>query len=160
MSIAIRRLTPGEVSESLLAAVGHPKVWAADPDGCIARARAHADNDNRLIAIAYDGTQPVGAAEAQDYGTSIWRSNAVIRMHDLFVIPELRRQGIGRQLVNEVLTWARARPDAGFIQWQASKPAVPFYESLGLTPDYVSDVPDYPFFIIDLRTEAPHIQGH
>jgi GNAT superfamily N-acetyltransferase len=154
MTVEVRRLTPDQVSTSLLAAVAHPKVWEADPDGCVARTRAHAGRDDRFIAIAYAGTQPVGAVEAQDYGTSVWRGFAVIRMHDLFVTPELRRQGIGRQLVEVVLTWARGRPNPGFIEWQASKPAVSFYESLGFTPDYVSDVPDYPYFVIDLRAEA------
>lgn len=34
---------------------------------------------------------------------------------------------------------------------QASPAAIPFYESLGLIPDYVTDVPDYPYFIVDFR---------
>lgn len=151
MNIQVHRLTPAEVTDSLLAVLGHPDRWAADPQGCLERARTHAGRDDRLILIAYADAHPVGLAEAQDYGTSLWREFRVIRLHDLFVNPHRRRLGIGRQLVQDVLTWAAQRPDPGFIEWQANRRAVPFYEALGFTADYVSDVPDFPYFVVDLR---------
>lgn len=154
MEYTLERLTPDKVDGPLLAAVAHPKVWEADQDGCLTRARALAAEVDRFIVVAYLGAEPIGAVEAQDYGPSLWRSYSVIRMHDLFVTPELRRQGVGRHLVEAVIAWAKTLPNPGFIEWQASKPAVAFYESLGFTPDYVSDVPEYPYFVIDLRTET------
>ncbi len=152
MTIEVHRLTPDLVSLQLLTAIARPERWNDDvADGLIARARAHAQADDRFIAIAYLDSEPVGAVEAQDYGTSLWRDFTVIRMHDVFVAPDHRRQGIGRELVAAMVRWARSRPDAGFIEWQANRDAVAFYVSLGLTPDYVSDTPDYPYFVLDVR---------
>jgi len=151
MTIELRPLRSAEVSASLLAVLSNPERWAADPEGCLARARAHASSDDRLILIAYEDADPAGMAEAQDYGTSVWRGFGVVRMHDLFVPAARRRLGIGRQLVRGVLEWAARRPDPGFIEWQASRRAVPFYEALGFAPDYVSDVPDFPYFVVDVR---------
>jgi GNAT superfamily N-acetyltransferase len=152
--IQIRRLTPELVTEQLLRPFGPAGRWAeAEPGAFLRRARTHAAADDRFIGIAYLDGEPVGAVEAQDYGTSLWRSFRIVRMHDLFVTPDQRRQGIGRELVAAALRWAGARPDPGFVEWQASPAAVPFYESLGLVADYVTDVPDYPYFIVDFRRD-------
>jgi GNAT superfamily N-acetyltransferase len=160
MTVEVRRLSPDLVSKRLLAAIARPERWNADEaDGLIGRALVHAQADDRFIGIAYLESAPVGAVEAQDYGTTLWRDFTVIRMHDVFVAPECRRQGIGRELVAAMLRWARSRPNAGFVEWQATREAVSFYESLGLTPDYVSDVPDYPYFVLDVRADRASASG-
>jgi GNAT superfamily N-acetyltransferase len=100
MTVEVRRLRADLVSQRLPAAIARPGRWNEDEaDGLIDRALAHAQADDRFIGIAYLESAPVGAVEAQDYGTSLWRDFTVIRMHDVFVVPECRRQGIGRELV-------------------------------------------------------------
>jgi len=154
MTAEIRRLTPELVTVELLGPFAPADRWAeAEAGSFLRRARMHAAADDRFIGVAFLDGEPVGAVEAQDYGTSLWRSFRIVRMHDLFVAPDRRRQGIGRELVAAALRWAGARPDPGFVEWQASPAAVPFYESLGLVPDYVTDVPDYPYFSVDLRRD-------
>jgi GNAT superfamily N-acetyltransferase len=154
MTVEIRRLTPELVTEQLLEPIAPPDRWSESEAGSfLRRARLHAAADDRFIGIAFLDGEPAGAVEAQDYGTSLWRSFRIVRMHDLFVRPDRRRQGIGRELVAAALRWARAQPDPGFVEWQASPAAVPFYEALGLVADYVTDVPDYPYFIVDFRRD-------
>lgn len=62
-------------------------------------------------------------------------------MHDLFVVPQARRQGGGRALMQEAVTWAGGR--VRYLEWQAHETrAAPFYERLGYhgeacpQPDY------------------------
>ena len=149
----MRRLTPDMVSEQALRVFAPDRRTEGDDGRLLRGARLHAADDDRFIGIAYLDGEPVGMVEAQDYGTSLWRDFRIVRMHDVFVLTDRRRQGIGRALVAAVLRWAGARPDPGFVEWQASPAAVPFYESLGLTADYVTDVPEYPYFIVDFRAD-------
>jgi GNAT superfamily N-acetyltransferase len=159
MAVAVRRLTPELVSEQLLRPFASPDRWTEPQLGAfLGRARLHAAAGDRFIAVADADDAAVGMVEAQDYGTSIWRDFRIVRLHDVFVLPDRRRQGIGRELVGAALRWAGAQPDAGLVEWQASPAAVPFYESLGLTPDYVTDVPDYPYFIVDFRHDQAGAQ--
>ena len=54
--------------------------------------------------------------------------------------------------MDHIFGWARARPHAMVLDWQASPSAVAFYEALGFPADRVGDFPDYPGFTLDLRT--------
>jgi GNAT superfamily N-acetyltransferase len=159
MAVTVWRVTPELVSEQLLRPFASPDRWTEPQLGAfLGRALLHAADGDRFIAVADADGVPVGMVEAQDYGTSIWRDFRIVRLHDVFVLPDRRRHGIGRELVAAALRWAKAQPDAGLVEWQASPAAVPFYESLGLTADYVTDVREYPYFIVDFRREQAGAQ--
>ncbi|GIH04353.1 hypothetical protein Rhe02_24200 [Rhizocola hellebori] len=142
---------PAEVTPELMAAVAHKRVWAQDPEGSMARAKELCSAEDRVILIAYVEGKPVGMAEVQDYGQSVWRGFSVARLHNIQVDAACRRQGIGRKLFDAVVAWAAGRPHPGHLEWQASPAAIEFYRSLGLEPDYESDLKEYPFYDIDLR---------
>jgi GNAT superfamily N-acetyltransferase len=101
--------------------------------------------------MAYVEGRPVGIAEVQDYGQSVWRDFSVARLHNIQVDPEYRQRGVGRMLFEAAVAWAASRPHAGHLEWQASPAAVEFYRRLGFEPDYESDLKEYPFYDIDLR---------
>jgi GNAT superfamily N-acetyltransferase len=63
-----------------------------------------------------------------------------IYLEDLFVLPEYRRQGIGKALLTRLAQVAIAR-GAGRLEWSVldwNQPAIDFYERLGATvlPDW------------------------
>ncbi|MEC4983387.1 MAG: GNAT family N-acetyltransferase [Oscillatoria sp. PMC 1068.18] len=63
-----------------------------------------------------------------------------IYLEDLFVLPEYRRQGIGKQMLSYLAQLALER-DAGRLEWSVldwNEPAIAFYESLGavILPDW------------------------
>lgn len=107
-----------------------------------------------LIAITDSPNNPeiVGYAYAQDYGQHFRCDFTTGRLHDVFVLPEYRKQGVGRKLMDGVIAWARERPVPIILDWQASPAAISFYESLGFSPDYESDQKEYPAFHLDTRT--------
>lgn len=90
----------------------------------------------------------VGYAAAQDQGPHL-RSGDVhrtARLHDLFVLPGARRQGVGRALMQGVVRWATNR--VRYLEWQAHETrAAPFYERLGYR-GHSCPQPDYPTFEI------------
>lgn len=66
---------------------------------------------------------------------SSWRGRRGLYLEDLFVRPEVRRQGIGRALFQEVARIALKR-NCVRIEWlvlDGNQPAIEFYRSLGAT---------------------------
>ncbi|NUR71551.1 MAG: GNAT family N-acetyltransferase [Hamadaea sp.] len=112
------------------------------------------DDERHLVLLAIDGSAEAGYALAQDYGANPRREFTVGRLHDLFVLPGMRRQGIARQLMAEVTEWCRNRPLPMILDWQSRLDAVPFYESLGYAPDYGGDQAEFPGFCLDLRPKS------
>lgn len=58
-----------------------------------------------------------------------------IYLEDLFVLPEYRRRGIGKALL-EYLKELAIKRDAGRLEWSVldwNEPAIKFYESIGAT---------------------------
>ncbi len=67
---------------------------------------------------------------------STWRGRPGIHLEDLFVLPEHRRQGVGRALVARLAAILRARGGAR-LEWAVldwNTPAIRFYEALGGEP--------------------------
>lgn len=63
-----------------------------------------------------------------------------IYLEDLFVLPEYRRQGIGKALLNYVINLAKER-NFGRVEWSVldwNQPAIKFYEQMGakILPDW------------------------
>jgi GNAT superfamily N-acetyltransferase len=67
---------------------------------------------------------------------SSWRGRPGIFLEDLFVVPEMRRRGIGRALLRELARIALRR-NCARIEWLVldwNQPAISFYRSLGAIP--------------------------
>jgi GNAT superfamily N-acetyltransferase len=64
---------------------------------------------------------------------STWRGLRGLWLEDLFVIPECRRMGVGRSLLDRVLSIARER-GCGRLEWSVldwNTPAIAFYRAFG-----------------------------
>lgn len=85
--------------------------------------------------IAEMRAKPVGfALFFPNYST--WLGKPGIYIEDLYVPPELRRQGIGKALLQEIVRMARDR-GCGRVEWSVldwNAPAIDFYRSLGAEP--------------------------
>jgi GNAT superfamily N-acetyltransferase len=84
------------------------------------------------VIIGYAGTEPVGfAVFFHNYSTFLGRPG--IYLEDLFVLPQWRRRGLGRQLLAHVAREAVAR-SCGRLEWEVldwNEPAIAFYKKLG-----------------------------
>lgn len=84
------------------------------------------------VAIGYAGTEPAGfAVYFHNYSTFLGRAG--LYLEDIFVKPEWRRQGLGRQLLAHVAEVAVfrgcVRLEWAVLDW--NEPAIRFYEKLG-----------------------------
>jgi len=64
---------------------------------------------------------------------STWRGRRGIWLEDLFVLPDERRHGVGRALLDRVLSLAKERR-CGRVEWSVldwNQPAIDFYRSYG-----------------------------
>jgi GNAT superfamily N-acetyltransferase len=84
------------------------------------------------VVLAFDGDVPAGfALWFRSYSTFLARPG--IYLEDLFVIPEFRGRGLGRQLLAHLARTARER-GYGRVEWAVldwNVEAIRFYESLG-----------------------------
>lgn len=134
-----------------------PAMWAMlqgmgtpdDEETTRARFAGIVVDDHWLVLGAEVDGELVGYAAVQDYGTHLRLGDhhRMARMHDLFVVPERRQQGIGHGLVDAVMEWAR--PRIKHLEWQAGlTTSAPFYEKLGYRGEQCPQ-PDYPTFNVD-----------
>lgn len=84
------------------------------------------------VAIAHAGEEPVGfAVWFHNYSTFLGRAG--LYLEDLFVLPQWRGRGIGRQLLAYVARVAVARR-CGRMEWSVldwNEPAIRFYRRMG-----------------------------
>jgi len=84
------------------------------------------------VAIAYAGEEAVGfAVWFHNYSTFLGRAG--LYLEDLFVVPQWRGRGIGRQLLAYVARVAVAR-GCGRMEWSVlnwNEPAIRFYRRMG-----------------------------
>jgi GNAT superfamily N-acetyltransferase len=84
------------------------------------------------VAIAYEGEEAVGfAVWFHSYSTFLGRAG--LYLEDLFVVPQWRGRGIGRQLLAYVARVAVAR-GCGRMEWSVlnwNEPAIGFYRRMG-----------------------------
>ena len=87
------------------------------------------------VVIAYLKETPVGfALYFHNYSTFLGRSG--IYLEDLYVRPDYRGKGVGRELLMHVAQVARER-DCGRLEWSVldwNEPAIKFYRKLGANP--------------------------
>ena len=87
------------------------------------------------VLIAEEESEPVGfALFFHNYSTFLGRPG--IYLEDLYVRPELRGRGYGKQLLARLAAVARER-NCGRLEWAVlnwNEPAIGFYRSLGARP--------------------------
>jgi len=87
------------------------------------------------VVIAYSGETPAGfAVYFRTFSTFLGVPG--MYLEDLFVIPEFRRQGLGRQILTHLARIADERR-YGRIEWSVldwNEPAIGFYKALGAVP--------------------------
>lgn len=94
-------------------AEGLPRHAASDePSACEARQKARLitdlqARDNTRIWLAYDGETPVGMAHCHTQYSTWWCADELY-IQDLFVVEDRRGEGIGKDLVDEGIRYARA----------------------------------------------------
>jgi len=87
------------------------------------------------VAIGYAGSEAVGfAVYFHNYSTFLGRAG--LYLEDLFVKPQWRRRGFGRQLLAHV-AWVAVERGCGRLEWAVldwNEPAIRFYKNLGARP--------------------------
>ena len=91
-----------------------------------------ADEPRVHVVIAYYGDEPAGIAVwFCNYSTFLGRQG--LYLEDLFVLPEWRKRGVGRRLLEHLAGIAVAR-GCGRMEWAVlnwNEPALRFYRALG-----------------------------
>lgn len=88
--------------------------------------------DWALLGAERNGTL-LGYAAAQDYGPHLrsGRQHQTAKLHDLYTLPEHRKHGVGRALMQGIEAWGRAR-GLRYIEWYANTvEASPAYQGMG-----------------------------
>jgi GNAT superfamily N-acetyltransferase len=87
------------------------------------------------VLMAYAGQQPAGfALFFHNYSTFLGQRG--VYLEDLFVVPEWRGHGLGRQLLSRLAAISLER-DCGRLEWSVldwNAPAIGFYRKLGALP--------------------------
>ena len=81
-----------------------------------------------FIAVASDSGRVVGYVLGFDHHT-FYANGRVSWVEEIMVSDDVRRRGIGRQLIERFEQWARTR-QSKLVAW-ATRRAAPFYQSLG-----------------------------
>ena len=92
-------------------------------------------NSNVETVIGFVDEKPVAFA-LYFYNYSTFKGKRGLYLEDIFVIPEMRGSGIGRQLLKRLAQIAKENECARF-EWSVldwNKPAIDFYKSLGAKP--------------------------
>lgn len=100
------------------------------------------DGDKGIGFLAMDLASPCGLAG----GLLDENHPSQVQLVSMWTAPTHRRQGVGRMLVNEVLSWARSRgaETLTLMVTSGNEPAIRFYERLGFvqtgrTEPYAND---------------------
>lgn len=132
-SPCVRHATPQD-ADALIALFDHPAEALADEKVRRYRERIEAliDSSGHCIVVAELDGEIVGYAAAQDYGPALRRDWSVARMHDLWVSPDARLQGVGRALFAAVRAWAEHETNIRLLEWQSTETGRPFFRALEL----------------------------
>ncbi|MFC4712058.1 GNAT family N-acetyltransferase [Planococcus dechangensis] len=100
-------------------------------------------NPSYLFIGVFRGGQALGYAIAQDYGFHLRLGKKTCRLHDLYVLPEYRKEGLARQLMEATFDWCKS-VNATWLQWNASKESIQFYERIGCKSiKYDEETPEF-----------------
>lgn len=101
------------------------------------------------VLVAVQGQRVIGVALAHQWEEYLMTGERQIRFSTLKVLPEERRRGVGKALLEGIIAWAKSR-DARWLEWYASPSAVPFYSRLGYQ-GILDPTPDNPYYEIDFK---------
>ena len=139
MSFEIRPAQPAD-AEQILAFIRELAIYERAEHAVVAsvddirHSLFAADASARALMCLRDG-QPVGYA-VYFFSYSTWLGRNGIYLEDLYITPEQRGSGAGRQLLRHIAHEAVAR-DCGRLEWSVldwNEPAIGFYKSLGAEP--------------------------
>jgi GNAT superfamily N-acetyltransferase len=139
---------PGKL-EDFVALVPLMKGFATTREsGLLGRFERVLSSPDLVLVVAELEEVIVGYAMAQGYGARLRSGEESVRLHDLMVETNSRRNGVGRALFNGIQDWVKTR-GSRYLEWQSSSQGMAFYERLGLKGD-PNPQPEYAFFEIDL----------
>lgn len=134
--LKLRTATPADVPVifELIKALAEYEKLSHAVTGSVASLKTHLFGDRPYAEaiIAEFAGQPVGfSLFFHNYSTFLTQPG--IYIEDLFVLPEYRGRGIGKQLVSYVAQLAVSR-NCGRLEWSVldwNKPAIGFYQRIG-----------------------------
>jgi GNAT superfamily N-acetyltransferase len=122
MNVTIVRVTWANIDQVLPLIADYQRFYQAAPDD--ARNRVHfgklIDNSAlgaQWVALADDG-RAVGFVTAYRVFSSVSAVEKCL-LNDLFVVPEMRGKGLGKQLILHCHAWAKSEGYAG-VHWQTA----------------------------------------
>ena len=134
--------------------------FVEDETALAARFPACCQHPDWAMLGAFEGATLLGYAAVQDYGPHIRSgdSHRTAKLHDLYTAPDAQRRGVGRELMQAVEAWGKAR-GLRYVFWYANlREATPAYTGMGYTAG--EEVQEgYRFFEIDFgeaSTRIPH----
>jgi GNAT superfamily N-acetyltransferase len=101
---------------------------------------------NHFIPVAVNNDTLIGYGWVQDYGFHLRTGKKTSRMHDVFVHPDYRNQGVAKALLSTIESWAKQN-ETSWLQWNSSPSAINFYKKIGHSP--IEEENDYPLFEIE-----------
>ena len=141
--LTIRPSTPADVLTifSLIQALADYEKLSHTVTGSPEALTEHLFGDRQFAEtiLAEWDSKPVGfALFFSNYSTFLTKPG--LYLEDLFVLPEYRRQGVGKALLSHVAQLAMER-DAGRLEWSVldwNEPAIAFYQRMGasILPDW------------------------
>lgn len=158
MRFSIRPLMPGDFEQvrPMLLNMG----FVEDEAALAERFPALCARPDWAMLGAFEQQTLLGYAAAQDYGSDLRSgdSHRTAKLHDLYTAPAARRRDVGRELMQAVEAWSKAR-GLRYIFWYANlREATPAYVGMGYTAG--EEVQEgYRFFEIDFgeaNTRIPH----
>lgn len=90
------------------------------------------------LALAWQGDKAVGMVQCVYHRTN-WSIKNACYLQDLFVSPEVRGKGVGRQLIEHVYAAARDK-DCCKVHWltqETNAAAIQLYERIGERPGFI-----------------------
>jgi GNAT superfamily N-acetyltransferase len=105
----VRTAGPTDLEVLVLLFDGYRQFYkfASDLSGARAFLKARFDKSDSTIFLAFDGDRPVGFAQLYPSFSSGWMARIFI-LNDLFVMPDARRHGAGRALIEAARSFAKS----------------------------------------------------
>ena len=107
------------------------------PDVLARRVAAYVEDGRKVFLLGgHEEGSELGFAQVS-FNPSIWSDEPVGLLEELYVVPDRRGEGVGRELMEAVLALARARNAAGMevITGESDTAARGLYESVGFRND-------------------------
>ncbi len=129
----------------------HPFLKSDQPinslEAAFERYKNRLNSKTHCIFVAELEQKIVGLAMVHQYEEYLLSGRKQFRFSTLVVLPEYRKQGIGKALFKVVKTWAKEN-GAKWLEWYASPSAVGFYNKLGYEGE-ICPQPENPFYEIE-----------